>query len=418
VRGIQRHNQPVASIGVSERAALNLSGIEPEEIERGNVLATPGYYQPTTIINASLYLLTEVSQPLKNMARVHLHIGTAETMCRVCLLDTKELTPGTEGLVQLRTEEPVICDFNDRFVLRHYSPLITIGGGTVLEAQAKKEPRFEPALLARLAGLKSGEPGAVLEQMLIKSGFDVKTVAGIARELAVSERDVEVLLGHLLKQNKVRLIETEGKYYCIHNQILAAALNAVRDQLTDYHRQNPLRLGIKQSELRAKVKLPGVLFELVLSELSKGGEVVIEGERVRRAGHELKLTPEEKRIFEQVAQVFLSAKWAPPEPDKVFAGIDKKLTARITIALLESGILIDLGDGILMHTQAVQAAEQILGALFQHKPELSASEFRQALGTTRKFVIPLLNYFDSIGLTQRKGDVRILRQAKNMPEKV
>ncbi len=411
VRGIQRHNQSVKTAVVGERAAVNIQGIEQDKVFRGNVLITPNSYHPTTIINASLYLLKETPHPLKNMSRVHLHLGTAETMCRVWLLDTKELTPGSEALVQLRTEEPLVCDYNDRFVIRHYSPLITIGGGVVLEPYAKKERRFDESLIHRLQVLKTGKKEALLEEFILKAGFNVKTVSHLAQELAIIEEEARGMVDSLIQEGKLRLKDYEGRYYIIHEQTIATAKDAVRAILSEYHQQNPLRMGIKQPELRVRLgNMPPILLETVLSELSSTGEILIEAERVRLKEHRLKLSAEEEELYNRVAGLFFNGKWNPPDIEAILTNREKALFARVRIALLESGVLVDIGDGILMHSQALQSAEQVLKDMFKTQPEVTASQYRQALGTTRKIVIPLLNYFDRIGLTQRKGDVRVLRR--------
>lgn len=417
VRGIQEHNRSVESAVTGERAALNLQRVEEAMIERGNVLATPGYYRPTELLNCSLYLLKDARQPLRNMTRVHLHIGTAEVMCRVCLLDKKELLPGKEALVQLRTETPVVGDWGDHYVIRHYAPAQTIGGGVVLEVSAQKEKKFVAATIRRLEELKSGERGSVLEQFLLKSRGDIKTLPVIARELAITDEDARMMAEFLAERGKVSFIETEGKRFLVHTRILEEAKQRVVTFLGEFHRDNPLRIGVKRGELRAKTSIAPILLEVILKALLRSGEVVIEDERVRLASHQLKLTPTEKGLFDRIARVFEEAKWTPPGIDGAFAGVEPKLAQRVKMALLESGVLVELGEGVVIHRSALKEAERIIRELFAGKPALTASEIRQALDSTRKLVIPLLNYFDSVGLTRRKGDVRILsadHQVQNM----
>lgn len=409
VRGIQEHNHPVESAGIGERAALNLQGVAEDKVERGNVLATPGYYRPSELLNCSLYLLKEVRRPLRNMTRVHLHIGTAEVMCRVCLLDRKEMAPGTEGLVQLRTETPVVADRDDHYVLRHYAPAQTIGGGVVLEVNGYKERRFVLATIRRLEQLRSGERGAVLEQLLLKAGAgEIKTLPAIARELAITDEDARTMADFLLAQGKVVWVEAEGKRFLVHRQVREEAKGRVVSFLSEFHRENPLRLGVKRGELRVKTGIAPVLLDELLQELVQSGEAVIEDERVRLAGHQLQLSPAERVVFDRIAKSFADGKWRPPDIEEAFAGVEPKLARRVKTALLESGILVDLGEGVVVHQEALKEAERIIRELFRNKAELTASEIRQALDSTRKIVIPLLNYFDSVGITRRKGDVRIL----------
>ncbi|MBM3313796.1 selenocysteine-specific translation elongation factor, partial [candidate division WOR-3 bacterium] len=269
VRGIQRHNQALTSLGLGERAALNLQGLEREAVMRGNVLATPGYYQPTTNFNATLYLLQSGEKPLKHLASLKLHVGTAEVMCRVALLDKKELAPGQDALVQVRTEEPVVCDWNDHYVVRTYAPQQTIGGGVVLEANPDKERRFDEEAVKRLAALRTGDAGSVLEQYLLKHRLDAKTLTQSAKDLALTDADANRMLEHLLLSRRVRRLTFEGKEFLVHETMLAEARSAVLNALERFHKDNPLRLGLKRPELRTKaaagLSLP--LFEFGLATL-------------------------------------------------------------------------------------------------------------------------------------------------------
>jgi selenocysteine-specific elongation factor len=411
VRGIQRHNQMLEMLGLGERAALNLQGVEREAVARGHVLATPGYYTPTRNFNATLYLLKSVAKPLRNLSSLKLHIGTAEVMCRVALLDTRELAPGQEALVQVRAEEPVVCDWNDHYVVRTFAPQQTIGGGIVLEANPSKERRFDEDTVKRLKALRTGEAGSVLEQYLLKHRFEARTLAQAAKDLALADADAREMLDLLLASSRARKLEFEGKEYLVHEQMVAEARAAVLATLEQFHKQNSLRIGLRRPELRSKAA-PGFsapLFETVLTALLSEGQVAIEDDRVRLASHQLKLGPALQKEYDRLDKLFREAAFSPPGLDEALAGVDKKLGQQARVALLESGRLIDVGESVFLHRDAVALAEQKVRALFAQKPELTASEIRQELGTTRKYLIPLLNYLDSRGVTQRKGEVRILR---------
>ncbi|MBM3332423.1 selenocysteine-specific translation elongation factor [candidate division WOR-3 bacterium] len=412
VRGIQRHNQMLETLGLGERAALNLQGVEREAVVRGNVLATPGYYTPTMNFNATFYLLRSVEKPLRNLARLKLHIGTAEVMCRVALLDTKEVAPGQEALVQVRAEEPVVCDWNDHYVIRTFAPQQTIGGGIVLEAHPSKERRFDEDLVKRLRALRTGEAGSVLEQYLLKHRFDAKTLAQGAKDLALADADAGEMLGLLVTTNRAQRLEFEGKEFLVHEKMVAEARAATLATLEQFHKENPLRLGLKRPELRSKAA-PGFsapLFEAVLAALLSEKQVVMEDDRVRLATHQIKLGPALQKEYSRIDKLFQEMGFSPPSFEEALAGVEKKLGQQVRVALLESGRLVDVGESVVLHRDAVALAEQKVRALFARKPELTASEIRQELGTTRKYLIPLLNYLDSRGITQRRGEVRVLRQ--------
>ena len=415
VRGIQKHNQMLETLGLGERAALNLQGIEREAVVRGNVLATPGYYTPTTNFNATFYLLKSVEKPLRNLSSLKLHVGTAEVMCRVALLDTKELAPGQEALVQVRAEEPVVCDWNDHYVIRTFAPQQTIGGGIVLEANPSKERRFDEDAVKRLRALRTGEAGSVLEQYLLKHRFDARTLAQAAKDLALADADAKEMLDLLVTTNRARKLEFEGKEYLVHEKMAGEARAALAAALIQFHKENPLRLGLKRPELRSKAA-PGFsapLFETVLAALLGENQVVLEDDRVRLVTHQIKLGPALQKEYDRLDKLFQETGFSPPSLEEALAGVDKKLAQQVRVALLESGRIVDVGEAVVLHRDAVVLAEQKVRALFARKPELTASEIRQELGTTRKYLIPLLNYLDSRGVTQRKGEVRILRHKTN-----
>ncbi len=410
LRGIQKHGRNEESACIGERAALNLQGIEREAAMRGSVLATPGFYTPSDMFNAWFYYLKDAGRPLKNLTRLKLHIGTAEVMGRVLLIDAKELSPGQEALVQCRLEEPVVCDWNDHFVLRTYAPQQTIGGGVVLEANPGRERRFDPATVSRLRALRSGEAGSVLEQYLVKNRFEARTLSQAARELALTDADAGKMLAVLARAGRVRQLQHEAKEYLVHEQAYADARQALVAVLERFHRESPFRMGMKRSELRTRAGLSLPLFESLLSGLVSAGRLALDEDRVRLAEHSLKLGPAEQRHFDRIEALYRQAGFQTPPLAEVLAGVEKKLAERVRQALLESGRLIDVGESVVLHREAVQQAEARIRALFAVRPELTASEIRQELGTSRKYIIPLLNYFDSRGLTQRKGEVRILRQ--------
>ncbi|MBM3322168.1 selenocysteine-specific translation elongation factor [candidate division WOR-3 bacterium] len=410
LRGIQKHGRPAESAGLGERAALNLQGIEREAAMRGSVLATPGYYTPTDMFNGWFYYLKDAGRPLRNLTRLKLHIGTAEVMARVLLIDAKELEPGREALVQCRVEEPVVCDWNDHFVLRAFAPQQTVGGGVVLEANPDKERRFDATAIARLKALRTGEAGSVLEQYLVKARFEARSLAQATKDLALADADAGKMLDVLAKTAKVRRLQFESKEYLVHEQAWVDARATVLAVLEKFHKESPFRMGIRRSELRAKAGLSLPVFETLLSGLVAAGQLAIQEDRVRLASHSLKLGPAEQKQFDRVEALYLETGFATPPLPEALAGVEKKLAERVRAALLESGRLVDVGESVVLHRDVVRQAEEMIRGLFSSKSELTASEIRQELGTSRKYLIPLLNYFDSRGLTQRKGEVRILRQ--------
>lgn len=413
VRGVQRHNQPVERAVVGDRAALNLAGLPREEVGRGSVVATPGYYTPTDLLNATLTLLPRTDRPLRNMTRVRVHIGTSEVMGRAVILDKKQLAPGEEGLIQLRLEESVVCDWNDHYVLRSYSPQHTIGGGIVLEPSAAKERRFDGTTLARLVAQRSGDSRSVVEQTLVRNGLDAFAPEALARSLAMTDTEIAGYLAELEDAGQAVRFRFEGRDHIVHRDGLAEGRERVIAALDEFHRQSPHRVGLRRPELRARAgrgfSVP--LFDHLVAALLKAGELADDGGRLRRAGHEVRLKPEERELFDTAVAAVRAGVFSPPDLDTVLGGARKHVAERVRTALFETGLLVDVGEGVVFHRDSIAEARQVLLGLFGHKNELAATDVRQALGTTRRYAIPLLNHFDSVGLTQRRGEKRVLSQS-------
>lgn len=412
VRGIQRHEQAIGETVLGDRAALNLQGVEKESVKRGDVVATPGYYRPTALFNASFFYLPGAGRPLRNLTRVRVHIGTAEVMARVALLDCRQLEPGREAVVQYRLEEQVVCDWGDHYVVRSYSPQHTVGGGRVLEPNPDKEQRFDETTVARLRALMAGDIPTVVEQYLVKAGFEARAEDSLGHDLAITEEDAGRALARLLERGTARRYEFEGRSWLCHSDNWQRARAAVLEALAGFHREQPVRLGLRRPELRDRAgrgfAVP--LFDAVTRELLVEGGLRDEGGKLLLPGHEVQLKPDEQALFDRVAAVFAAAALGPPDVAEAVAGAKPALAERVRTALLETGTLVDVGDSVLLHRDAVEAARRAVMELFRERPELTASEIRRRLGTTRRYLIPLLNHLDSTGLTQRRGDVRVLRR--------
>jgi selenocysteine-specific elongation factor len=421
LRGIQIHNQSVNNAALGTRTALNLIGVEKEEIVRGNVLATVGYYHPTSFSNASLYLLKDTLEPLKNMTRIRLHLGTAEIMSRILLLDKKELLPGEEGLVQLRLETPTVCDWNDRYVIRSYSPPRTIGGGIILEANSPKARRFDVKLNERLTAIRQGDPENIMEQQLLKSGFIAKTVEVLAKETTLALPDAQTIIEKLIQNNKIKSFNYEGKNFLVHNNYYEQITTTIVEALNEFHTSNPLRLDSRKAELISKLDpslaRPGgtALFNDRLNQLIRTGVIISKDDKIRIAAHTIKFSEQDQAIANKIEKIYFDSKFSTPKLIELKDSVvtEPAKIEKLAKALLDLGKLVDVGEGIVLHQSSLKTAEDRLIEHFKQKSELTASEFRQLLETSRKYVIPLLGYFDSKGITQRRGEVRVLKKTVN-----
>lgn len=407
VRGLQSHGQKVEEAVAGSRTAVNLSGIEVSQIQRGEVLAPPGLLTPSYILDAHLYLLPRLEHPLKNRTRIRFHWGTAETIGRVILLDREELLPGESAPVQLHLEEPVACLKEDRYVLRLYSPMITLGGGTILNPVARRHKRFDPRILAILEVLEAGSLEEQVSQITYERGLSLVTPGEVARLLGQDTSQVTEILGHLAEKGYVLLLG--GRY--LHRKILEETTQKVVEVLRKYHQRYPLRQGMGKEELKSRVapQAETRTWNLFLGEIEREGVIITTPTTVRLSSHQVEFTPQQAEIARKIEEMYLTSGFNPPSEEEIqtlLAGVPQG--NEIFDALVEQGKLVKIAPGLFLHQEAVRKAEALLRKTIEQQGPITVAQFRDILGSSRKIVVPLLEYFDSRQVTLRQGDVRRL----------
>jgi len=396
VRGLQSHGKPLKEGLAGQRLAINLQAIEKEEIERGDIVAKPDTFVPTNLLNVRLELLKN-SPPLKNKSLVHLHIWTSEAMARCIFFDREELLPGERTFCQMRLDRPVVTSAEDRFVIRRVSPLDTIGGGIVLDPYPVKK-RY-PELIDDLLVLEKGSLEEKLSVKILRSqkGFPKNRLHGwINREINEIERAISSL------KEKGIVIEVNGVFY--HSQPIEGLKKALISNLKDFHNKNPLKQGALKEELRSALGLDHSLFDFIINS----PEIIKEGEYLRlKEFKTASLDPElKKRLLEEIHK----GAFQPPtkeELSKLLNINDKKLDDALRL-LAQEGLLERINNSLYISKEHLQELLRRLKAFFAVKKELTVSDFRDILQTTRKYAIPFLEYLDSKKITMRVGDVRKL----------
>ena len=404
IRGVQVHGAPTDQAIAGQRTALNLSGVPMEDLARGMALATPGLLEPTQKIDVQLALLKD-AKPLKNRARVHLHVFTSETIAEVALYQGNELKPGSTGLAQLRTEDPVLLLPGDRAILRQFSPVITIGGALVLDAfplaRHKKEAR-----VAFLQSLASGSGEEALLARISRREKDGLSLAGAVRETGLKQSVLRPLLASLAQKGRVVQV---GEF-----SVSADAFTKTRERtlavLEAFHKANPLVAGISKEELRAKLGLEQPIMEAVLAQLTREKKAEVAGEQVRLAGRGVELKDEEARAKEQIEKAFASAGLKVPLMKEVLAGlpVDKARAQKLVTLLMRDRVLVKLADDLVFHQNALQELRRILANYKNTSPKIDVGKFKDLTGVSRKYAIPLLEYLDRERVTRRVGDERII----------
>jgi selenocysteine-specific elongation factor len=419
IRGIQVHGQEQPFVEAGHRTAINLQGLEKEDIQRGDLAGSPGALQSSSLVDAVLHYLADRDKELRHRTLIRLHVGTKEILGRVLLMDSESLAPGQDASVQLLLQEPVAVWPGDRFIIRSYSPVTSLGGGTILNTAPPKRKRATERDRQRNREIFAlyRTQGCTTEQMLLlleESGVQGLTTERLAARLGIFGKKLKKLLEQPLAHQKIFLVESESQ------RLLAASVvelldTALLNLLHSYHQQQPLRQGLALEELRSRLQ-PAVdprLFHYLSTRLIKQGKLVQEGAEVRLKDHAVVLHVDEQALQKKLEQLYQKAGLQPPNFKEVLASsaeFPEKQMQQVLHLLLRQGLLVKVNENLIFHSEALTSLTEQLTAFMAKHGEIDAPAFKDLTGLSRKFSIPLLEYFDKIKLTIRVGDKRILRK--------
>jgi selenocysteine-specific elongation factor len=409
VRGLQTHGQPVPEARAGQRTALNLQGIERAAITRGDVVGPPGALIPSILVDGTLELLDDAPRPLKSRDRIRFHAGTSEVMARVLLVDRAELAPGERTFARFRLEAPLVALPGDRFVVRSYSPIVTIGGGTLLDIDPPRFKRKAPALLAHLTLLADGAPEDVVEEHVRQVGGTGVRLALLSGRVPFGPDRLRGLLATLEGGGRVVAVERD---WFLHRESEERLRAQVQTALEQFHRANPLKPGMSREELRGRAGAAEErIFAHVLTRLVAEGAVWSERDKVRLASHEVRLSSEQQRVVDQVETDFLRAEAAPPSPEEALgrAGVQGDEEHELFQLLVEGKRLVRIKESLFFHARALETIQDKLVALLRERKDIGPGDIKDLLGISRKYAIPLLEYFDGRRVTMRVGERRVLR---------
>jgi len=409
VRGLHSGGQPIEQAFAGQRTAINLAGVEHGEIRRGMVLSAPGVFHPTRRIDTRITLLP-TARPLRNRARVHFHQGAAEAIAEIILLGRSEISPGEEALAQLRLNEELLALPGDRFILRQYSPVITIGGGVVIDSGARRHRRSDTHAAEFLETLERGDR---LQSLMAIADASPR---GLTREELLArtgwlEPEIREVAGELAAAKKLRIL-SEQPFIVAPEQAVQNCAAALRKSVDEFHRANPLLPGIPKQELRGRAGNPRPeLFQSAMEDLVHGGIVSLAGDLVQRAGRSISLSPEESRAKELIEQAFAQAGLAVPNVSAVLEKlpVEPVRARKILQILLREGVLVKVAEDLFFHRDAIaHLRELISGYRKEHGDRLQITAFKDLAGISRKYAIPLLEYLDREHVTRRAGDERVI----------
>ena len=418
VRGVQVHGRQQALAEAGQRTAVNLAGIELADIDRGVTLCSPGSFEPTRRLDVLVDLL-HASRPLRHGARIRFHQGTSELIGRIALgggVDSAEagaalveIQPGASAYARLRLDLPAVVTRGDRFILRAYSPPMTIGGGVVVDPEPPRGPIRTAAGQARFRRL---HPSAALEDVLMafvdERGFrGLPRLAVLSRAGASPEKSDHAIAG-LVSVGRVTLVGD----LLVSRELLDRTANSLVDALKAHHAADPLSEGLHREEARERLmpRAPAAVFDAAIAPLAGSGKISSR-ERLSLAGHSVSLSSEELRIRDGLARVYLEADLAPPDQTSARATVrgDDRTVDRILALLVRQRTLVKI-DTLLFHAERLEALKEDLRRLKTAGPavRLDVGTFKERYGVSRKFAIPLLEYLDRERVTRRVGDSRIL----------
>jgi selenocysteine-specific elongation factor len=411
IRGIQNHDSSSDEVHRGQRAAINLAGVHHNETQRGDELGALGHLVPTTILTVELFLLSSVIRPLKDRTRIRFHIGTAEIMAVVRLLDCEAIEPGQTGLAQLFLQEPAVATWNQPFVIRSESPVFTLGGGRVLHSEATRIKNPTELDLTHLNNMKSDEPATRAASSVFLSADLAWTPERLPRTAGVNE--TEQVAKELVKSNALREIKiSASRNAVVHADRLAQLSDRVCKSLKRLHENNPLRFAHPVTEIENEYRYMNQpeLVKLVIRELTKAKKVQVVAGSITLDGFGPKLSKGERALMEDI---IAGLKAEGIETSGVKA-IQKKATKnkdsvpQLLELASQSGVLVKVDKDYYLHSDVAEEIKAKLSESFSSKPEMTMSEIRDIMETTRKFAVPICEYLDSSGFTIREGDKRRL----------
>jgi selenocysteine-specific elongation factor len=411
VRSLHNHDKPVDMVHRGHRAAVNLAGVRHEEVERGQEIATPGYLSPARVVTVRLHALADLKRPIKHRSAVRFHIGTAEAMGTVALLDCDAVLPGGWALAQVFLKDPITASWGQPFIIRGSSATQTLGGGQILQPRARKIRRRHTEILERIEALWNGDARVRAAQAAWFRGVAGLAPADLVRDAGVAPADVDNCLAELTGRGEIAGVLENGNHrLLLQRDVLAGLEERILHLLQKMHDQSPLMSHHDRRQLEAQLDYIGDpdLVQAAVEGLLREKRLVGDQKRIARADYRPKLSANQRKLKETMVRAYESAKFQPPDPAS-FAnqagGNSASLTDLLELGVAE-GQLVRIADAIYLHRDAETQMRKLVGERLAAGKGLTVAEIRDLLSTTRKFAVPLCEYLDRIGVTRREGDLR------------
>jgi len=413
VRGLQVHNRTVNIAEAGQRTAINLQGIDKAMIDRGNVLVVPGTFEPTRRIDTAFEYLAAGEKKLKNRTLVRFHASTSEIIARVIFMEREFIEPGEHAYAQLFLESPAVVMAGDRFVIRSYSPVTTIGGGMVIDPLPRKHKRLAPGSAEELAVLHSGDRAEKILTIIRRSGLEGIDLPHLVIRTGIHRSQLTKILDGMVSRRQVVQVEHEP-LRVVSASIYETLQSALIRELETYHKKDALKGGLAKEELRSTMGsyITTKLFNMALKDLEKIGKIVIDKENIRMSTHRVDLKGDMEDLRSGMVSLYKDGGLAPPtikEVSEQFSA-QKSQAAKILNVMLREGVLVKISEDIYYHREIIDNLREEYKRMLIKEGKATPASFKELTGLSRKYIIPLMEYFDMTKLTIRAGEHRILRE--------
>jgi selenocysteine-specific elongation factor len=413
VRGLQTHKRKEEIAVPGSRTAVNISGVNLEQVQRGEVVTRPGDYSTTRRLDVLFRQLPNVSQPLLHNTEVKLFIGATEVVARVRLLGSEALQPGDEGWLQLELSRPVVAVRGDRYILRRPSPGETLGGGSILDPHPKgRHKRFTTSTLSRLEALTKGSPAEVLAQALLSVG--AAPLQEVVARSNLNETDARSAISELFKEGQLLDLENKaaGKELTPRDALVTSKgyweqiVSRAEQEISSYHQVYPLRKGIPKEELKSRLKLPTRIFNALLRKLVAAGSLDESGPLISMKGHKIRFSAQQQQLIDLLLAKFSASPFSPPSVKES----QVEMGEEVFNALVDTGILVHIPPEVVFRREDYDRMVAEIRSMLEKDGTITAAQVRDHFNTSRRYVLALLEHLDAKGITVREGDARRLRK--------
>jgi len=411
VRNLQVHSKDVSFAEAGQRTAVNLQNVKKSEIYRGCVIAPVNAMKNTNLLDVKLNLLKSSRRIVENKSRLHLYTGTSEILCRIVLLDKNELSPGETAYAQLILEEEIAVRRGDKFIVRFYSPMETIGGGEIIEPVPLRKKRFNEDFIEELKIKEKGSNKDVIEKIIEENSKNIPSASSLAKITALTEEEIKSNIDLLQEEDKIIVIKLKSDIYVIHKNYENQAEKLIEKHLTDYHEKNKYKMGVKKSEIKSKF-FPDIkqnIFDMVILNYLNKNKFKIEGEYISLTDFEIIRDYNFLNAEKEILKLLENANYDFIRPEDL---INKKYNSingdDVLNIMINDKKLIKVNEECILTANLFNKSKEMLVDFINKNGKITAADYRDLLNTNRKNAIIMLEYFDSIKVTRRNGNDRVL----------